>query len=490
MTIEIAEAGDRPDIIDSTGHLYPVILCGGSGTRLWPLSRRAYPKQFLALTSDRSLLQETADRAGNILSLPPPLVLCGEDQRFQVAEQLGQAGIIPEAILCEPTPRNTAPALTVAAMYLRERDPDAIMLVLPSDHHIGDAEAFRDAVGRAVASARNGRLVCFGIRPTRAETGYGYIELGGPLGEDDGVFSIARFIEKPDAATAERLVADPKYLWNSGMFVLPAGDFLDELDLYDRDIASACAIALARHKQENGCIHLDATAFESAPAISVDYAVMERTTRAAVVPADIDWNDIGSWRSLRDAGPSDDDGNVIRGDVMTEGVRNSIIRADRRLVAAIGVENMVIVETDDAVLVGDIARAPEVGELARRLKACGRPEADTHNRVYRPWGYYEQIGVGDRFQVKHICVRPGHKLSLQMHHHRAEHWVVVGGTGRITCNGETRLLGENDATFIPLGATHRLENPGKLALHLIEVQVGNYLGEDDIVRFEDTYGRT
>ena len=487
MTFPGTGTAPTPDVIE---HLYPVILCGGSGTRLWPLSRDTYPKQFLSLTSSRSLLQETACRTRKDLGLPPPVVLCGERHRFLISEQLGADEIVPEVILCEPAARNTGPALAVAAMYLRERDPDAILLALPSDHYIGDAAAFRDVVSRAVRPAEQGRLVCFGIRPTRPETGYGYIESGAPLNDSDGVFAIARFIEKPDAATAEKLVADGRHLWNSGMFVLPAAGFLDELGRYDPDTTSACNDAFAGCREEDGCVHLDRAAFESAPSISVDYAVMERTDRAAVVPADIEWNDIGSWRSLRDTGPHDADGNVLQGDVVVDGVRNSLIRSEKRLVAAIGVEDLVIVETDDAVLVGNASRTAEVGALARRLKAEGRIEADAHRRVFRPWGYYESLDMGGRFQVKHICVKPGGQLSLQMHHHRAEHWIVVDGTARIVRDDETRLLRENEWVFIPLGTTHRLENPGKLDVHLIEVQVGGYLGEDDIVRFEDRYGRS
>ncbi len=474
---------------DAAGHVYPVLLGGGMGTRLWPLSREASPKQLLALTSSRTLLQETARRARDALGLERPIVLCGADQRHQITEQLDEVGITPGAILCEPVGRSTAPALAAAALYLKAHDPQAVMLALPADHHIGDTAAFGEAARRAVRPATHGRLVCFGIRPTRAETGYGYIQRGAPLNDSDGAFAIARFIEKPDAATAARLAADDAYLWNSGMFVLPAAVFLEELGRYEPAALAACERALVAGQEKGGYVHLDSDAFAAGPSISVDYGVMERTDRAAVMPADMDWNDVGSWSNLRDAGERDATGNVIRGDVLTEDVRDSYIHSDGRLVAAIGVDNLVIVETGDAVLVSHAARAAEAGRIARHLKAAGRCEAETHRRVRRPWGYYESLDCGQRHQVKHIMVKPGARLSLQMHHHRAEHWIVVGGTGRIECDGESRLLSENERTYIPLGATHRLENPGKVPLHLIEVQVGDYLGEDDIVRFDDTYGR-
>jgi mannose-1-phosphate guanylyltransferase/mannose-6-phosphate isomerase len=406
-----------------------------------------------------------------------------------VAEQLAAIGVVPEAVLCEPAGRNTAPALAAAAFWLRERDPAAIMLVLPSDHYIGDEGAFAKAVTKAIGPAEGGSLVTFGIRPTRAETGYGYIERGTPLDGADNVYAVTRFVEKPDHETAERLVASGSYLWNSGMFVLSVVAFLEELERHGSAIAAACMAAVVKRRERDDYVFLDHEAFTAAPAISVDYAIMEHTDRAAVVPIDMAWSDIGSWRALRDAKTSDKDGNVLEGDVFVDDVHNSYIRADGRLVAAVGLDNVVIVTTDDAVLVSDATRAGEVGRMTQRLKEKKRSESFHHRRVYRPWGYYQSIETGAGFQVKHLMVKSGARLSLQMHHHRAEHWVVVSGTARVTCGDETRLLSENERTFIPLGTPHRLENPGKIPLHVIEVQVGTYLGEDDIVRFEDNYGR-
>lgn len=485
-TVQIA---DMRMLSDLAAHLHPVILCGGVGKRLWPLSRESRPKQFLSLISGRSLLQDTVERVRSGLGLSAPVILCGSAQRFMVAEQLAEAGITPAAIICEPVSRNTAPALAAAAVYLQERDPDAMMLVLPSDHYIGDVAAFADVVARAVPAAARGRLITFGIRPTRPETGYGYIERGGALHDADGTYAVTQFIEKPDLARAEALIADGAHLWNSGIFVLPAGEFLDELERHSPETVAAATRAFIRHREADGFILLDGESFAEAPSISVDHAVMEHTDRAAVVPADMAWNDVGSWRALRDSCVRDMDGNAIQGDVLADDVSNSYIRAESRLVAAVGLNDMVIVETDDAVLVGDASRSAEMGQMVERLKTAGRSEAREHRRIYRPWGYYQSLDAGERFQVKRIVVKPGARLSLQMHHHRAEHWVVASGTARITCGEKTCLLRENESVFIPMGTTHRLENPGKLPLYLIEVQVGGYLGEDDIVRFEDNYGR-
>lgn len=476
--------------LSQTQHLYPVILCGGAGKRLWPLSRKTYPKQLLPLASERTMLQETAERARTLIGLRSPIVVCSEDHRFLVAEQLSAIDMIPEAILCEPVSRNTGPALAAAAAYLRERDPEAIMLALPADHYIGNGAAFTEAVFRAIQPAANGWLVTFGIKPTHAETGYGYIERGSALdGGGEGVYAVERFVEKPDSATAAVLVADGAHFWNSGMFVLSVDSFLDQLTLYSAAVATAAGEAVARRRVEDHYVHLDPQAFAAAPDLSVDYAVMEHTDRAVVIPADMAWNDIGSWRALRDIKKSDHDGNVLQGNVFVEDVQNSYIRAESRVVAVLGLDNIVVVDTDDALLVTHASRSADVGRLVQKLSDKHRPESFQHKRAYRPWGHYESIDLGQRFQVKHIVVKPGAQLSLQMHHHRAEHWVVVTGTGRVTCGTRTRLLYENQWVFIPTGALHRLENPGNIPLHLIEVQIGTYLGEDDIVRFEDNYGR-
>ncbi|MBE0530832.1 MAG: mannose-1-phosphate guanylyltransferase/mannose-6-phosphate isomerase [Rhodospirillales bacterium] len=485
-----ADLSPERSSLAQTQHLYPVILCGGAGKRLWPLSRKAYPKQLLPLASERTMLQETAERARILIGLRSPVVLCSEDHRFLVNEQLSAIDMIPEAILCEPVSRNTGPALAAAAAYLRERDPEAIMLVLPADHYIGNGPAFAEAAIRALRPAANGWLVTFGIKPTHAETGYGYIERGSALdGGAEGVYAVERFVEKPDAATASLLVADGSHFWNSGMFVLPVEAFLEQLDLYSPAVAKAAGDAVTRCRVEDTYVHLDETAFAAAPDLSVDYAVMEHTDRAVIIPADMAWSDIGSWRALRDVKEADHDGNVLQGNVFVEDVQNSYIRADDRLVAVLGLDDVVVVDTDDALLVTHASRAADVGQLVQRLSEMRHPESIQHRRAHRPWGHYESIDLGQRFQVKHIVVKPGAQLSLQMHHHRAEHWVVVSGTARVTCGTQTRLLYENQWVFIPIGALHRLENPGNIPLHLIEVQIGTYLGEDDIVRFEDNYGR-
>jgi mannose-1-phosphate guanylyltransferase/mannose-6-phosphate isomerase len=416
------------------------------------------------------------------------VVVCNNDHRFLVAEQLDEIDRTAGRIICEPTGRNTAPAIAVAALMLLAEDPDAVMLVMPSDHHIGDVAAFGDAVSRGAAMARKGSLVTFGIKPSRPEVGYGYIARGKAVPAIEDGYQVEKFIEKPRREVAEVLVSEG-CLWNSGIFVLPAGVYMDELRRYEPDIAAAAAQAISRGKREDIYIYLDKESFTAAPDLSIDYAVMERTDRAAVVAADLAWSDIGSWHSLRETAVQDSQGNVLKGDVFADGVTNSYISANGRMVAAVGLRDVVIIDTDDAVLVTDTAHAADVGKIVERLNAEHRSESSFHRRVYRPWGYYESIDANDRFQVKHIMVKPGAQLSLQMHHHRHEHWVVVSGTGRVTCGDNVQLLGENGSAFIPLGTTHRLENPGKLPLHLIEVQVGAYLGEDDIVRFEDTYGR-
>ena len=468
--------------------LHPVILSGGSGTRLWPLSRAALPKQLLPLASDRTMLQETVIRLGGMDEIGAPLVICNNDHRFLIAEQLREIGVQPLGIFLEPIGRNTAPAAAVAALTLLGRDPDAVMLLLPADHLINDVPAFHAAITEGMKAVALGRLVTFGIVPDSAHTGYGYIQRGARLG-DTAAHEVARFVEKPDAETAGQFLASGDYFWNSGMFLFSARQFVEELGLYRPDILAACQRALEAGERDLDFCRLDRAAFDACPSDSIDYALMERTLKAAVVPAEIGWNDIGAWSALWDVGRKDADDNVVRGDVYLDGVKGSYVRAEARMVAAIGVENLLIVETNDAVLVADKSRAQDVKKVVDYLKRAGRSEYEFHTRVFRPWGWYEGIDMGERFQVKRIMVKPGHKLSLQMHHHRAEHWIVVSGTARVTRDGQEELITENQSTYIPLGTTHRLENPGKVPLHLIEVQSGSYLGEDDIVRFEDVYKR-
>ncbi len=468
--------------------LYPVILSGGSGTRLWPLSRAALPKQLLPLASDRTMLQETVIRLGGMVDIGAPLVVCNNDHRFLIAEQMREIGVEPLGIFLEPMGRNTAPAAAVAALTLLKRDPDGVMLLLPADHLINDVPAFHAAVADGMKAVALGRLVTFGIVPDSPHTGYGYIQRGEALAGTTAR-QVARFVEKPDAATAQRFLASGDYFWNSGMFLFSARQFVEELEQYRPDMLAACRRALEAGEHDLDFCRLDKAAFADCPSDSIDYAVMERTLNAAVVPAEIGWNDIGAWSALWDVGRKDADDNVVRGDVYLDGVKGSYVRAESRMVAALGVENLLIVETPDAVLVADQSKAQDVKKVVDYLKKAGRSEHEFHTRVFRPWGWYEGIDMGERFQVKRIMVKPGHKLSLQMHHHRAEHWVVVSGTARVTRDGVEELLTEDQSTYIPLGTTHRLENPGKVALHLIEVQSGSYLGEDDIVRFEDVYKR-
>ncbi|WP_186054792.1 mannose-1-phosphate guanylyltransferase/mannose-6-phosphate isomerase [Burkholderia gladioli] len=470
--------------------IFPVILCGGSGTRLWPMSRGGYPKQYLKLTGDDTLIQQTALRVRHLPGIAKPIILTNNEQRFLVAEQLRQVGIEPSSIVLEPVGRNTAPAIAVAAHMALKESPDALLLVLPSDHAILNQAAFASAAHAAAAVASDGYLVTFGIPPDRAHTGFGYIRRGKPFDGDAQAHCVDAFVEKPDMATAEEFVRSGEYYWNSGMFMLKASTYLQELQRLEPEIARLSQAALEGASHDNDFVRLDPAAFAASPNISIDYAVMKRTEHAAVVATDnLGWNDIGSWGALADLAETDENGTTVIGDVFCESTSNSYVRAEHRMVATIGVDNLVVVETADAVLVVHRDHVQDVKKVVEQLNASGRHESVTHRRVVRPWGAYEGIDEGDRFQVKRIVVNPSAQLSLQMHHHRAEHWIVVKGTALVTNGDKEILLTENQSTYIPLGATHRLRNPGKIPLELIEVQSGAYLGEDDIVRFEDNYGR-
>jgi mannose-1-phosphate guanylyltransferase / mannose-6-phosphate isomerase len=469
--------------------IHPVILSGGSGTRLWPMSRAQYPKQLLPLLTERTLLQEAGLRVADAKHFAPPLVIANDDHRFIVAEQLRLAGVTPAAIILEPLGRNTAPACCIAALSLADAAPDALMLVMPSDHAITDTAAFKVAVARAAAAAKTGKLVTFGITASRPETGYGYMKRGQPLAGAEGAFQVAAFVEKPDRARAETYVADPAYSWNSGIFLFPVKLLLSELERLQPAMVAACRDALDKAKRDLDFLRLDRDAFAEAPSKSIDYAVMEHTSHAAVVPVEMGWSDVGTWDALWMVGTPDDAGNVIAGDVVAEDTKNSYLRAESGLLAVLGVEDLVVVATSDAVMVSRRDRAQDIKQIVARLERGNRSELIAHPLVHRPWGTYRSIHNGERVQVKHIMVKPGGILSLQMHHHRAEHWVVVTGTAKVTKDNEEMTLHENESTFIPMGTRHRLENPGKIPLHLIEVQSGSYLGEDDIVRYDDTYGR-
>ncbi|PKM10565.1 MAG: mannose-1-phosphate guanylyltransferase/mannose-6-phosphate isomerase [Gammaproteobacteria bacterium HGW-Gammaproteobacteria-3] len=464
--------------------MIPVILSGGSGTRLWPLSRGQYPKQFLPLASEKTMIQETLLRLDGLKNLQPPIAVCNEDHRFMMAEQLWEIGFKPAAIMLEPVGRNTAPAVAIAALSVK---PDDILLILPADHVIVDGDAFHKAVIAAENLARQGLLVTFGIVPTEPETGYGYIKRSGKQHGD--AFGVEAFVEKPDRATAQRYLDSGNYFWNSGMFAFKAASFLEELNKFNPAIVEACKKALQGAKQDLDFTRLDSGAFSACPADSIDYAVMEKTAQAVVIPLDAGWNDVGSWSALWDVTRKDAAGNAIFGDVLTIETENSYLYSKNKLVAAIGVKNLVIVETDDALLVAAKDKVQEVKTIVELLKQGKRREADLHRKVYRPWGHYDSVDNGERHQTKRIVVKPGARLSLQKHHHRAEHWVVVKGTALVTKGEQQLLLAENESIFIPLGTVHCLENPGVIALEMIEVQSGSYLGEDDIVRFEDQYGR-
>ncbi len=474
--------------------IIPVILCGGSGTRLWPLSRKMYPKQLLALTGDQTLLQQTASRLHGEEEVSAPLVICNEDHRFLVAEQMREVGIEPEAIILEPVGRNTAPAVTLAALYVSRHLPqDALLLILPADHMIQDIDAFKQGLTSAAIHASSGSLVTFGIVPQGPETGYGYIRQGALLPAAADIlpaFRIAEFVEKPDQQTAQAYVDSGEYQWNSGMFLFRADSFLAELTTQNPEMASACQQSYEQAYEDLDFLRIKKETFAACPSDSIDYAVMEKTDKGVVVPINPGWNDIGSWAALWEVGAQDEKGNVFTGDVLAHDTENSFIHAGSRMVATVGLKDLIVVETADAILVAAKDRVQDVKVIVNRLKKENRSEANLHRKVFRPWGSYESVAMRNRFQVKLITVTPGAILSLQKHHHRAEHWIVVKGTAQVTRGEEVFIVSENESTFIPLGVNHRLKNPGVIPLELIEVQSGSYLGEDDIVRFEDNYGRT
>lgn len=467
--------------------LTPVLLSGGVGTRLWPVSRASHPKQLLALSGKLTMLQETVQRTSS-LNAAAPIVVCNEEHRFMVAEQLRQMNLQSSALILEPQGRNTAPAVALAALQAVASDPESILLVLPADHLIADVDAFIAAVEKALPFACEHKLMTFGVVPTAPETGYGYIKCGSDLAVD--LYELERFVEKPDAATAQAYMESGCYVWNSGMFLLRAQTYLQELGKHAPDILSCCEQAMSAATVDMHFVRPDAQLFEQCPANSIDYAVMEKTEAGGVVALNCGWSDVGAWSALWEEADRDADGNVFRGDVIMDNCRGSYFRSESRLVAATGVENLVVVETADAILVADRDKVQDVKRIVTTLKQQRRTEATLHRRVYRPWGSYESLISSDRFQVKRIVVNPGQRLSLQMHHHRAEHWIVVSGTAEVTCEDKVFMLAEDESTYIPLGHKHRLANPGYIPLEIIEVQSGAYLGEDDIVRFEDVYGRS
>nr|WP_312023696.1 mannose-1-phosphate guanylyltransferase/mannose-6-phosphate isomerase [Photorhabdus aballayi] len=466
----------------------PVIMAGGSGSRLWPLSRELYPKQFLKLDGEFTMLQTTVQRL-NELSTESPLVICNEDHRFLVAEQLRHLGKLAHNIILEPAGRNTAPAIALAALTALQtvnKGEDPLLLVLAADHVIRDEKAFIDVVRQAIPHAEAGKLVTFGIVPTHAETGYGYIHRGA---SQEDAFAVAQFVEKPEAMTAEQYLQSGEYYWNSGMFLFRASRFLDELKTFRPDIHSACATAVGTVNPDLDFVRVDKSAFLDCPSESIDYAVMEKTADAVVVPLSAGWSDVGSWSSLWDISEKDDDGNVFRGDVLQHNSSSNYVYSENSLVSLVGVKNLVVVQTKDAVLVTDQSQVQDVKKIVENLKNSGRSEHRLHREVYRPWGKYDAIDKGQRYQVKRITVRPGESLSTQMHHHRAEHWIVVAGTARVNQGDRSYLVTENESTYIPVGVVHTLENPGKVPLEVIEIQSGSYLGDDDVVRLSDRYGR-
>jgi mannose-1-phosphate guanylyltransferase/mannose-6-phosphate isomerase len=467
--------------------IIPVILSGGSGIRLWPLSRKQCPKQYLSLTGDNTMLQETILRLGGLDNLTGPIIICNADHRFLVAEQCQQIDIINPVILLEPVGRNTAPAIAAAALHSLKQTDGAVLLVLSADHVIQDVDVFHQAINIACQQAQDGKLVTFGIVPTDANTGYGYIKMS--KDNTDGAYKVEEFVEKPNLETAQIYLEQGNYLWNSGMFMFKAATLIDELTIHSPDIVKSVSDAVNNAKQDLDFIRLDKQDFESSPSDSIDYALMEKSNNVVVVPLDAQWNDIGSWSALHDIGIKDTNGNVIKGDVITQDTTNTYINASHHMVATIGVDNLIIVDTPDATFVATQDKAQEVKSIVESLQANGRDEGGIHRKVYRPWGWYDSIESGKHFQVKRLHVNPGAKLSLQMHHQRAEHWVVVSGVATAINGEEILTLKKGESTYIPLGVTHALENKTSEPLEIIEVQSGTYLGEDDIVRFEDIYGR-
>jgi len=476
---------------DKNSSLVPVILSGGSGSRLWPLSRALRPKQFLGLTDELTLFQLTLERLQGLVKPLKPIVVANDDHRFLVAEQCLEHGVTPSALILEPIARNTAPAIAVAALAAQAEGSDPVLLVLPSDHVFKNIDAFQSAVRVGEQAAMAGALVTFGIVPTAPETGYGYVKasINKAPHVTTGSQAVEAFVEKPDLETAKRYLESGNYFWNSGMFMFRASTYLAELKAHNPAMYAACEQALHLAKKDLDFVRLDKDAFAKSPSDSIDYAVMEKTSKAVVVPLDAGWSDVGAWSAVWEVLPQDVSGNATRGDVVVEGAKNCYVHADYRLVSLLGVENVVVIETSDAVLVAHKDKAQDVKKLVDRLKAEGRTEVQIHREVFRPWGSYDSIDNGQRYQVKRITVKPGAKLSLQMHHHRAEHWVVVSGTAKVRLGDKEILLSENQSIYIPIGEVHSLENPGKVDLELIEVQSGSYLGEDDIVRLEDKYGR-
>jgi len=468
--------------------IIPVILSGGSGTRLWPLSRALRPKQLLSMVSNHTMIQDTVTRLTGIDNIADPIIVCNEEHRFTIAEQMREVNINPSAIILEPFGKNTAPAVAISALQSQQTDNDSVLLVLPADHVIGDQTAFHKAVATGYQAALNDKLVTFGIVPNAPETGYGYIKAGASL-ENNQVYNVEKFVEKPDANTAQSYLDDGNYYWNSGMFMFKASVYLQELKSHNNEMYNCSQKSLDSAAVDMDFIRLNSDVFEHCPADSIDYAVMEKTAAATVIPVDMQWNDIGSWSALWEVGESDNNGNVTHGDVLLEDSYNSYIHADSRLVTTVGLNDHVVVETADAILVAHRDKAQNVKDIVEKLKTANRDEATIHHKAYRPWGAYECIDHDSRFQVKRITVNVGASLSLQLHHHRSEHWIVVQGTARVTCGDKVFLMAENESTYIPLGEKHRLENSGKIPLELIEVQTGSYLGEDDIVRFDDVYGR-
>ncbi|HSC85158.1 MAG TPA: mannose-1-phosphate guanylyltransferase/mannose-6-phosphate isomerase [Pseudomonas sp.] len=469
--------------------MIPVILSGGSGSRLWPLSRKQYPKQFLALTGEHTLFQQTLQRL-DFDGMQAPVLVANLEHRFIVLDQLEQQQLKSQMLLLEPFGRNTAPAVAIAAMQLLAEGRDELMLVLPADHVLDDQRAFQKALALATVAAEKGEMVLFGVPALKPETGYGYIRASSG-GQDlpEGIQRVEQFIEKPDAERAAAYVESGGYYWNSGMFLFRASRYLEELKHHDVDIYDTCLLALERSKREDGQISIDAATFACCPDNSIDYAVMEKTQRACVVPLSAGWNDVGSWSSIWDVHAKDCDGNVTMGDVVVHNSRNCLVHGNGKLVSVIGLDDIVVVETKDAMMVAHKDHVQDVKKMVNLLDAQGRTETQNHCAVYRPWGSYDSVDMGGRFQVKHITVKPGAQLSLQMHHHRAEHWIVVSGTAEVTCDDKVFLLTENQSTYIPMTSVHRLTNPGKIPLEIIEVQSGSYLGEDDIERLEDVYGR-